>query len=558
MTPNSGFNDMFATSFESVEVAKPPFKVALCKGVDEQAAKDKLKECSPDINPDEAIVSANGLEDADFLKKLADGEFGKVYAVLGRTKLDTAIIGLMKADPEFLNKLKRYVGVNFIGKLGNGVSFDTQSAFEKGIISVRTPRANAETVTIWTNLLLDAMEAKNLTDLEFMQANPAAEDNALVKNLGDPSKKLKWDRNKISKTSNPDLLDREDETLLQDTKSLAEEWRGKTVAVLGAGMIGRMDIEKNPRLAYANVVYYDTNKMIDIPGAKKAESIAEAVTGADLVLVHVAGKEQVIKEKELALMKKGAMIVNTARGEVISPKDLYESIENGQISKLGTDVHFDENNIGKATAEFVKDGKFSLDNIPRSEWKDIHYAVALRMHENVIATNHSAASEINGQRKNAMDGIDAAYKYWDKGQVVNGFVASPDAHFPYGGLIQDASESDSPAPIKYDGKRLAIEIIHDGKVAGILQKVYNKIEAVLKSMELMPQNDLLNKFGGSLKRKEVQGKVNSIDFNVFGIDTNGGLTPEVLIAIKDTIERVFEAVYGIRIWQVSEKPSAEA
>ncbi|MFA6992433.1 MAG: NAD(P)-dependent oxidoreductase [Candidatus Gracilibacteria bacterium] len=556
MSPSAELNEVFSQNFESVEVAKPPFRVALCGGVDEKAAKAKLQECSPEINVDEAIVSANGLSDSDFLKKLADGEYGKVYAILGRTNLDTAIKGLMSADPEFLKKLKQNCSANFIGKLGNGVGFDTQAVFEEGITAVRTPRANAETVTIWTNLLLDAMEAKDPMDPTFLATNPAAKDNKLVKEGGDPSKKIAWDRSEISGTANPHLISNNNPALFDEKMNgIAEAWKGKRIAVIGVGKIGEMVMGTNPRFPFANVVYYDKNPNIKIPGAVQAKTMEDALRGADLVLMHADGEKPLMNAREIELLKDGAMIVNTARGGVINPKDLLAAIESGKISKLGADVHADEKNLKKAIEEFTVEGVFSLDNIPREQWEDRHYAVALRMHQNVIASNHSAANEKTGKKTNAEDGISAAFANWKNGDVVNGFKAAPDVQFPYKGFIQDGEEG--PERKQYEGERFAIEIAHDGKVAGILKKAHEKIEQILKACELIPENGSLDMISDDLvSRNMPDGKVNAFAFQVLGVNAKAKLTPAVLEAIRDTIERVFDAIYGVRIWQVSEKQQA--
>lgn len=552
MAPDLQKEEVFASNFDSVEVSKPPFRVALCGGVDEQAAKSKLSGCSPETNVDEAIVSAGGLSDTDFLRELASGKYGKVYAVLGRTNLDTAIKGLMAEDPKFLENLKQNGGVNFIGKLGNGVGFDTQSAFETGITTVRTPRANAETVAIWTNLLLDAMEAKDPMDPAFLGTNPAAKDNKLVKEGRDPTKKIAWDRSEISKTANPKLLPNDNVALFDDEMlRVAEEWRDKKIAVIGVGKIGEMVMNTNPRFAYADVVYYDKNPNINIPRATKAETMSDALIDADLVLMHVDGEKPLMNAKEIGLLKDGAMIVNTARGGVINPKDLLEALESGKISKLGTDVHADEKNLKKTIDEFTRDGKFDLNNIPKKDWEDRHYAVAIRVHQSVIASNHSAANEKTGKKVNAEDGMSAAFNNWKNGEITNGFKASPDIEFPLDGFVQEGEDSVDPVP--YEGTRFVIEIAHDGKAAGIMKEIYAKIEAILKVTELMPKEGSIDVISRTLTPKHLSDKTNSIAFEVLGINGEKiGLSPAVLGTIKETLER-FKGVYGVRIWQVSEK-----
>jgi len=124
------------------------------------------------------------------------------------------------------------------------------------------------------------------------------------------------------------------------------ELEGKTLLVVGFGRIGRrvaeiaavfgMKIQAfDPWLAAGRIRQY---------GAIALETLEEGLKRADVVTLHIpacAGKT-LIGEKEIALMKKGAILVNTARGTLIDEKALNAAVEEGRIAAAGLDVFHDE------------------------------------------------------------------------------------------------------------------------------------------------------------------------------------------------------------------------
>ncbi|MFP6864755.1 MAG: NAD(P)-dependent oxidoreductase, partial [Roseibacillus sp.] len=76
-----------------------------------------------------------------------------------------------------------------------------------------------------------------------------------------------------------------------------------------------------------------------------AESLEAALTGADVVTLHVPltdDTRQIINAERLALMNKGALVVNCARGGLIDEKALKAAIESGHIAGCALDVYEDE------------------------------------------------------------------------------------------------------------------------------------------------------------------------------------------------------------------------
>lgn len=132
------------------------------------------------------------------------------------------------------------------------------------------------------------------------------------------------------------------------------ELRGKTLGVIGFGRIGQetakiafgmgMDVLAfDPYVEQVDLTIYlgETagSQRIKIP--VKTVSKDELLRKSDFVSLHVPfseGDKPVIGEPEIAIMKKGAGIVNCARGGAVNEKALIEALNNGKIAFAGLDV----------------------------------------------------------------------------------------------------------------------------------------------------------------------------------------------------------------------------
>jgi len=71
--------------------------------------------------------------------------------------------------------------------------------------------------------------------------------------------------------------------------------------------------------------------------------------------VHVPLKKEtegVVGEKEIRALKRGAVIINTARGKVIDEAAMIRALEDGHLSTVGLDVYPDEPKINPRLLEF--------------------------------------------------------------------------------------------------------------------------------------------------------------------------------------------------------------
>ena len=87
-----------------------------------------------------------------------------------------------------------------------------------------------------------------------------------------------------------------------------------------------------------NRKYAIKNFTLTLPGMSKEEVLANS----DIITVHTPGSEEAIGEKELQLMKNGAVLINCARGGVVNEQALAKAVNEGKIAFAGVDVFENE------------------------------------------------------------------------------------------------------------------------------------------------------------------------------------------------------------------------
>jgi len=131
------------------------------------------------------------------------------------------------------------------------------------------------------------------------------------------------------------------------------ELRGKTLGIIGFGRIGQeaakiglgigMNViatDNYMEKATVNVALFN-GQSIDVE--IKTQSMDSLLAEADFISLHVpAQKAYVLGENEFNKMKKGAAVVNAARGGVIDEVALLKALESGQLSFAGLDTFEDE------------------------------------------------------------------------------------------------------------------------------------------------------------------------------------------------------------------------
>ena len=124
------------------------------------------------------------------------------------------------------------------------------------------------------------------------------------------------------------------------------ELAGKTVGIIGAGMIGKT-IARRLSGFEVELLYYDPVRLSAEDASKLRMTYCERddlFRKADVVTLHAPANpssHHMICERTLALMKRDAIIINTARGELIDEAALHKSLRDGQIFAAGLDT-FDQ------------------------------------------------------------------------------------------------------------------------------------------------------------------------------------------------------------------------
>ena len=158
------------------------------------------------------------------------------------------------------------------------------------------------------------------------------------------------------------------------------ELRGKTLGIIGFGRIGQ-EVAKIGLGVGMNVIAADTYtdeatvtvslfNGESIPVVIKTQSMEEVLSKSDFISLHVpAQKEYVIDKNAFSKMKKGAALVNAARGGVIDEVALVEALDSGHLSFAALDT---------------------FENEPKPEIK-------LLMHDKISLTPHIGAATLEAQ-----------------------------------------------------------------------------------------------------------------------------------------------------------------
>ncbi len=163
--------------------------------------------------------------------------------------------------------------------------------------------------------------------------------------------------------------------------------KGKTLGVIGTGKIG-FHVIRIAKGFEMNVVAYDTK-----PNSVQAEDLGytyqpleKVLQQSDILTLHVPllpTTEHLINKDSIKLMKRGSMLVNTARGGLVDPEALLEGLNDGTLAGAGLDVLEDEDllqHVEKIMSSTNPDAKFKTSLINN----------LIIDHPNTIVTPHNA------------------------------------------------------------------------------------------------------------------------------------------------------------------------
>ncbi|KAK7185546.1 uncharacterized protein CC84DRAFT_1159057 [Paraphaeosphaeria sporulosa] len=121
--------------------------------------------------------------------------------------------------------------------------------------------------------------------------------------------------------------------------------QGKTLGILGMGRIGRA-VKARADPFGLKTVYHNRNPLPNDLGAGASYvSFDQLLAESDIISVHVplsAKTKHLIGAKEIAKMKPGVVLVNTARGAIIDEAAMAVALDEGRIAAVGLDVYEQE------------------------------------------------------------------------------------------------------------------------------------------------------------------------------------------------------------------------
>ncbi len=172
------------------------------------------------------------------------------------------------------------------------------------------------------------------------------------------------------------------------------ELRGKQLGIIGYGNIGSQ-VSVLAESMGMRVVFYDIEKKLPLGNAQECRSLKELVAQSDIITLHIPETKQsknLINKNLLRSFKKGSILINYARGEIVDLEALAKCIKEGLLGGAAVDVFPNEPE---------KNGdSFStpLQNLP-----------------NVLLTPHVGGSTEEAQQNIGEDVSHKLYNYLERG-----------------------------------------------------------------------------------------------------------------------------------------------
>ncbi|HMM15013.1 MAG TPA: D-glycerate dehydrogenase [Parvibaculum sp.] len=133
------------------------------------------------------------------------------------------------------------------------------------------------------------------------------------------------------------------------TGMLGTDVGGKRLGILGMGRIGRA-VAKRARAFGMSIHYHNRHRL---PPDREEDAIYHSsveglFAASDILSVHCASTPEtrrLVNAQTLALMPEGAILVNTARGDIVDDDALIAALASGRLRAIGLDVYNNEPNI---------------------------------------------------------------------------------------------------------------------------------------------------------------------------------------------------------------------
>jgi D-3-phosphoglycerate dehydrogenase len=182
------------------------------------------------------------------------------------------------------------------------------------------------------------------------------------------------------------------------------ELRGKTIGIIGYGNIGSQ-VSNMAEAMGMRVLYYDISTKLPHGNAKQVRDLKDLLRQSDIVTLHVpsdATTRNMINAQTLRSFKKGAILLNYSRGDVVDIGAVKKALESGRLSGAAVDVFPDE---PERSGDIFECG---LQNLP-----------------NVILTPHIGGSTEEAQANIGLDVTSKLIKYLDFGTSEGSHTVPP-------------------------------------------------------------------------------------------------------------------------------------
>ena len=202
--------------------------------------------------------------------------------------------------------IEKATNLKLIGRAGAGVdNIDLDSAKDKNIIVMNTPGGNTNASAEHTLALLLSLSRK-------------------IPNANATTHKGEWAKKRIK----------------------GNEIKGKTIGIIGFGNVGKRFAEMCNALGLKVIILSKSFEGVrnDYPNYESV-NLNQLLESSDIISFHCKPSfdgSPIISIKEIIKMKKSAIIINTARGNLVSEADLSKAIKNENIKGAAIDVFADE------------------------------------------------------------------------------------------------------------------------------------------------------------------------------------------------------------------------
>jgi len=288
------------------------------------------------------------LSEEELIERIRDVH---ILGIRSKTQLTAPIL---KAAPRLLATGCFCIGTNQVDKL---------AAMEQGIVVFNAPYSNTRSV------------AELVIGLAIM----------LIRRIPDKSKAA------------------HDGIWLKEAKG-SYELRGKTLGIIGYGNIGTQ-VSILAEAMGMKVIFYDTVTKLPLGNAVAKKTLKEVVSQADVVTLHVpetAQTKNLINKTVLKQFKKGSILLNYARGEVVDLDGLAKTMQEGVISGAAIDVY---------PWEPEKNGD--------------RFETPLQHLPNVILTPHIGGSTEEAQENIGVDVSNKLFQYLETGMTIGSHTVPP-------------------------------------------------------------------------------------------------------------------------------------